>query len=33
MTWSLVCEHLFIVLAASILSICIGLPLGILAYV
>ena len=33
MTWSLVCEHLFIVLAASILSIALGLPLGILAYV
>jgi len=33
MTWSLVFEHLFIVLAASILSICIGLPLGILSYV
>ena len=33
MTWSLICEHLFIVLAASILSVCIGLPLGILAYV
>lgn len=32
MTCALVCEHLFIVLAASILSICIGLPLGILAY-
>ena len=32
MTWAMVCEHLFIVLAASILSICIGLPLGILAY-
>ncbi len=32
MTWSLICEHLFIVLAASILSISIGLPLGILAY-
>lgn len=32
MTWTLVFEHLFIVLAASILSICIGLPLGILAY-
>ena len=32
MTWSLVFEHLFIVLAASILSICAGLPLGILAY-
>ena len=33
MSWSLVLEHLFIVLAASILSVCIGLPLGILAYV
>ena len=33
MTWALICEHLFIVLAASILSICIGLPLGILSYV
>lgn len=33
MTWSLILEHLFIVLAASILSICIGLPLGILSYV
>ena len=33
MTWSLICEHLFIVLAASILSIAIGLPLGIWAYV
>ena len=32
MTWSLVFEHLFIVLSASILSIAIGLPLGILAY-
>lgn len=32
MTWTLVLEHLFIVLAASLLSICIGLPLGILAY-
>jgi len=32
MTWTLVFEHLFIVLAASILSVCIGLPLGILAY-
>lgn len=32
MTWALVWEHLFIVLAASVLSICIGLPLGILAY-
>lgn len=33
MTWSLVTEHLFIVLAASLFSIGIGLPLGILAYV
>ena len=33
MTWSLICEHLFLVLAASILSIAIGLPLGIWAYV
>ena len=33
MTWSLVFEHLFIVLAASILSITLGLPLGIWAYV
>jgi len=32
MTWALVFEHLFIVLAASILSVCLGLPLGILAY-
>ena len=33
MSWSLILEHLFIVLAASILSIAIGLPLGIWAYV
>lgn len=33
MTWSLIFEHLFIVLAASILSISIGLLLGFLAYV
>ena len=33
MTWSLICEHLFIVLAASIMSIAIGLPLCIWAYV
>lgn len=32
MTWPLILEHLFIVLAASILSVCLGLPLGILAY-
>lgn len=33
MSWSLVFEHLFIVLAAAILSIAAGLPLGIWAYV
>ena len=33
MTWSLICEHLFLVLATSLLSIAIGLPLGIWAYV
>ena len=33
MSWSLILEHLFIVLAASILSVCVGLPLGIWAYV
>ena len=33
MTWSLICEHLFLVLAASLLSIAIGLSLGIWAYV
>ncbi|MGI6211108.1 MAG: glycine betaine ABC transporter substrate-binding protein [Anaerovoracaceae bacterium] len=32
MTWSLVIDHLFLVLAASVLSILIGIPLGILAY-
>lgn len=32
MTWALVWEHLFIVLAACILSILAGLPLGIAAY-
>ena len=32
MTWTLVLEHLFIVLAAGMLSIAAGLPLGILAY-
>lgn len=32
MTWTLVFEHLFIVLASCILSIAIGLPLGLLAY-
>lgn len=33
MSWNLVLEHLFIVLAASLLSILIGVPLGIWAYV
>lgn len=33
MSWSLIFEHLFIVLAASVCSVVIGLPLGILAYV
>ena len=33
MSWSLVWEHLFIVLAASAMSIVAGVPLGILAYV
>lgn len=33
MTWSLIWEHLFIVLSASILSIVVGLLLGIWAYV
>lgn len=33
MTVSIILEHLFLVLAACILSIAIGLPLGILAYV
>ena len=32
MTWSLILEHLFIVLASAILSILVGLPLGIAAY-
>lgn len=33
MSWSLIAEHLFLVFAASVLSILVGLPLGILAYV
>lgn len=33
MSWNLVLEHLFIVLAAGLLSILIGIPLGIWAYV
>lgn len=33
MNWSLIGEHLFIVLASSILSVIVGLPLGIAAYV
>lgn len=32
MSFALIAEHLFIVLAASLLSIGIGLPLGVLAY-
>lgn len=33
MSWTLIFEHLFIVLASCIASICLGLPLGIAAYV
>ena len=33
MSWNLVLEHLFIVLAASLLSILVGVSLGIWAYV
>lgn len=33
MSWSLVLEHLYIVLASGILSVAVGLPLGVLAYV
>ena len=33
MSWDAIFEHLFIVLSASILSIAVGLPLGIWAYV
>ena len=33
MSWDVVFEHLFIVLAASLLSIAVGLPLGIWTYV
>ena len=32
MSWELIGEHLFIVLAAGILSILVGLPLGVAAY-
>ena len=32
MSWALVWQHLFIVLAASVLSILVGLPLGVLSY-
>ena len=32
MTWSMIFEHLYIVLAACLLSILIGVPLGLLAY-
>ena len=30
MTWSMIFEHLYIVLAACLLSILIGVPLGLL---
>ena len=33
MSWRLVFEHLYIVLASGILSVAVGLPLGVLAYV
>ncbi len=33
MSWDVIFQHLFIVLAASLLSIAVGLPLGIWAYV
>ena len=33
MSWDLVWQHLFIVIASSVFSILIGLPLGVLAYV
>ena len=33
MNWELILEHLFIVLAASLLAVAVGLPLGIAAYV
>ena len=32
MSWDLIFQHLFIVLAASLLSIAVGLPLGCLLY-
>lgn len=32
MTWSMIFEHLYIVLAACLLSILIGVPMGLLAY-
>ena len=32
MSWDLILEHLFIVIASAMLSIALGLPLGILAY-
>ena len=32
MSWTLILDHLFMVLAASVLAIIIGIPLGILAY-
>ena len=33
MSWELVIEHLYMVLAACVLSIIIGIPLGIIAYI
>ncbi|MBB5183129.1 glycine betaine ABC transporter substrate-binding protein [Catenisphaera adipataccumulans] len=32
MNWSVIVDHLFIVLTASVLSVVIGIPLGIIAY-
>lgn len=32
MTWDLILQHLFIVLASALLSVLVGLPLGVLAY-
>ena len=32
MSWTIIMDHLFMVLAASTLAIIIGIPLGILAY-
>ena len=32
MSWELAAQHLYIVLASSLASILVGLPLGVLAY-